>query len=646
MATKKDWQQFITTGQIPPSLSSIIADSWEYCRSIQLNHLIQSQPLSGRNWAYIKRSNKPLLETAVPLVKEFLQLDGLKSNQLVGILADRNGYILESINSAESTYMPHNIPYPVGTRFSEDTAGTTAISLVQKYLVPIQVSGYEHYCQMYHNCFCSAAPIFNTAKELMGIFSLVGPKESATEHTLSVATAISTAISSLHQAHLACENLTEKEKLYTSILDSVSDGVIVLDEHGIIRYINPCGAKSLHFELDHVLNKQINAVCDFEPVITHALRTGKGYSNREVLIETKETILDFIKTAIILKDDAGKITGAIDIFREAKQIRSIVPKVVGATTKYTFDDIIGNAPATLEAVRLAKIASENEANILITGETGTGKELFAQAIHHASSRRHGPFITLNCGAIPRNLIESELFGYDTGAFTGAKTTGQAGKFEMSHGGTIFLDEIGDMPLEMQVHLLRIIEDKRVMRLGGNRYIDINTRILAATNKDLFEEVHKGTFRADLYYRLNVLGIFIPPLRQRQSDIPLLISNVLHRICSHLDIEDKTIDKETMSILLDHHWSGNIRELDNTIERMVYICPHKIITKDYLPLSATQSQKPVTSFSTIPLAEFEKDYISKVYAHNNSNISKTAKSLGISRNTLYKKLRDMGLPVQS
>lgn len=323
-----------------------------------------------------------------------------------------------------------------------------------------------------------------------------------------------------------------------------------------------------------------------------------------------------------------------------KVYRKSVRKIAQGRAIYTFDKIIGKSKNFVSIVEYAKKISDSTSTVLITGESGTGKEVFAQAIHNSSSRRDKVFIAVNCGAIPSNLIESELLGYEEGAFTGAKKGGNAGKFEMAHGGTIFLDEIGEMSLETQVRLLRVIEEGVVSRVGGSKQIPVDVRIIAATNKDLQEEVNKGNFRKDLFYRLNVIPLGLPPLRERKEDIPILVDYYMARISKKLNKKKFNIDNRVMKKFLEYEWPGNIRELENVIELIVntekipdYILKiHKtsVVAKN----KATESS---INFESMKLEDVEKNHIIKVLKTFSGNISLAAKAMGIGRNTLYRKM---------
>ncbi|KZL90710.1 limonene hydroxylase [Clostridium magnum DSM 2767] len=325
---------------------------------------------------------------------------------------------------------------------------------------------------------------------------------------------------------------------------------------------------------------------------------------------------------------------------EEKMYRKLAEKISSGRAIYTFEKIIGKNEGFVNIIEYAKKISDSTSTVLITGESGTGKEVFAQAIHNWSSRRNEAFIAVNCGAIPSNLIEAELLGYEEGAFTGAKKGGNAGKFEMADGGTIFLDEIGEMSLETQVRLLRVIEEGVISRVGGSKQIPVNVRIIAATNKDLKEEVKDGNFRKDLFYRLNVLPICLPPLRDRKEDIPILVDYYMTRISKKLNKKKFQIDKIVMNNFLEYEWPGNIRELENVIELIVNTerIPEDIFNTYKTPQTSKNKtfESPVR-FESMKLDDVEKNHIIKVLKSFSGNISLSAKAMGIGRNTLYRKM---------
>lgn len=355
----------------------------------------------------------------------------------------------------------------------------------------------------------------------------------------------------------------------------------------------------------------------------------------------------------------GEIIGAVGavLFKDASDVREMAKELIELENKineykgeierlqdsrYTFNSIITQNPKMEYLKKLGRTAARSNSTVLILGESGTGKELFAQAIHKASYRKFGPFIPINCAAIPKELLESELFGYEAGAFTGARKEGKPGKFELANGGTIFLDEIGDMPLEMQVKLLRVLEEKEFERVGGNKKITLDARIIAATNEKIEEAVEKGKFREDLYYRLNVINIDIPPLRDRKEDIPLLCDHLIEYLSKELNTDKKKIDERTMEILMEYHWPGNVRELRNVLERAITLSSQKLILPNHLPERLVKNKMEIRDGERVyPLkevvAEAEKEAIIAALNQAKGNKTLAAESLGIHRTALYRKM---------
>jgi two-component system, NtrC family, response regulator AtoC len=337
---------------------------------------------------------------------------------------------------------------------------------------------------------------------------------------------------------------------------------------------------------------------------------------------------------------------AQSVVEKLSQYRELVEENISLRQKledhYRFENIIAKSSKMQRLIELIKVVGKSNATVLVTGESGTGKELVARAIHAQSHRHNKPFIAVSCAALPESLLESELFGHEKGSFTGAYTQ-KKGKFEFANGGTLFLDEIGEMSANIQVHLLRVLEEKEFTRVGGNEPIRVDVRVISATNKDLRKAIEKREFREDLYYRLNVVNIELPPLRERKEDIPLLAEHFLHKFASENRKEITGFTPDAMEFLLDYDWPGNVRELENAIERAVILAKCSLITIDDWP---QKSMSP--SHSTARgknLKEVEKDHILNTLRETGENYSKAARILGISRMTLYNKAREYGFDVK-
>ena len=343
-----------------------------------------------------------------------------------------------------------------------------------------------------------------------------------------------------------------------------------------------------------------------------------------------------------------EIDGVVVSFRDIEEAQKLVYNFNTRTIKNTVDDIIGTSEKIMIAKKQALITARGNSTVLITGESGTGKEMFAKAIHYASARGDNPFITVNCGAIPENLLESELFGYEKGAFTGANEKGKVGKFELADGGTIFLDEIGDMPLHLQVKILHVLQNMRFEKVGGSRSIVVDVRVIAATNKDLEKMIEEGTFREDLYYRLSVIPLSIPPLRERKADIRMLMYHFLKKYNTFMNRKIEGFSDEVEELYMNYDWPGNVRELENAVEYGTNMAFGKVIDIEDVPVRILKKEEEIVKFRNMdkPLADqiklYEKEIITKKLKQHNGVKDVVARELGLSRATLYRKLSELDI----
>ncbi|MDF2545247.1 MAG: domain S-box protein [Anaerosolibacter sp.] len=447
-------------------------------------------------------------------------------------------------------------------------------------------------------------------------------------------------------------------EILKTILENAYDGIVVVDEHGIVTMMNNAYADYLGVKKDEVVGRHVTEVIESSRLHIVA-KTGREEIGEIQNIKGKNIVvmrIPIIKEGkvvavvgkIMFKDvkEVGILANKINtIQKELKYYKDALQQVSGV--KYNFDSIVGTSDKMQEAKYLGEKAAHTNSNVLIRGESGTGKELFAHAIHSRSNRAMGAFIKVNCAAIPAELLESELFGYEEGAFTGAKRGGKKGKFELANGGSIFLDEIGDMPHNMQAKLLRVLQEKEIERVGGVENIPLNVRIIAATNRNLEEMVEKGEFREDLYYRLNVMTITIPPLRERPEDIEVLIQHLMIKICEQVGNYVTGISSQAMKQMRSHGWPGNVRELENVLERAVNLADYgKEIQMNHLPRYLKKSEISVHSSGKRELKdileEAEKDAIIECLKNTGGNRTETARILNISRSSLYEKIWKYGI----
>lgn len=445
--------------------------------------------------------------------------------------------------------------------------------------------------------------------------------------------------------------LTEANRYLQNTLNNISEGVITIDFNRKINFLNYGTNAAWSRNEKYITEKLSSELNQKGSLLYNLLHDKEGFQNYEMNFPTPHTEIQCIASGVYLgeNNDTEEI---MLILQPLAEVRHLVNTMSGASARFSFHHIIGKSRVIKDAINLAKKIAESDGNVIIEGESGTGKELFAQSIHNASLRRKGPFIAVNCGAIPRDLVGSELFGYTEGSFTGAKKGGKPGKFEMAKGGTIFLDEIGEMPLEQQIALLRVLQERSLMRIGGDTVIPIDVRILCATNKNLLEEVQKGNFRQDLYYRLNVINLHIPPLRQRKEDIIELFHHFIEQQDKKGVYQNYDFTQSCESILKEYNWPGNVRELQNITERMYYLANGGPLLSHMLPLNILSQGKPkneelLAEHSIDNSSQHYKKYLNELeekeqiiglMKKHRYNFTKIAEDMKISRATLYRKVK--------
>jgi len=434
---------------------------------------------------------------------------------------------------------------------------------------------------------------------------------------------------------------------FSAVINSIVEGLVTIDHAGFITHINKSAEKLLGISTQQACGQHIN---DIFPgfSVPKVLNFGQHYAEQEIKYINKEEMCLFMSTIKPIKMDQ-EIIGLVISFRSIRELRKLAGRLIREDRKYTLDGILGTSKAMTMLKQKMQLVAATDSTILITGESGTGKELFARAIHEESPRKNGPFIAINCGAIPEMLLESELFGYEEGAFTGASRGGKPGKFELADGGTIFLDEIGDMPMHLQVKLLRVLQEVKIDRIGGVKPVWIDVRIIAATNRNLEEMVKEKLFRSDLFYRLSVIPFFVPPLRERKEDLMLLLYHFLDKYNVILGKQITGFTQEVQRKMLAYPWLGNVRELENAVEYAVNIATKNVIDCTSLSSRVNEYYEQNSSLSRgdvqPTLAELEKNAIVaalKRFGSTGQAKEKAADSLGISRSTFYRKIKDLGL----
>lgn len=572
----------------------------------------------------------------------------LSSLKIAFFYADENLTLFDPKGNVEIRSELRKINFGGGSNLKESAIGTNAAALAQRSQVPSWCIGAEHYLKSLHDYIMLCLPVHR--KDFSGKFSLnyytllVTKLENFTpmlEDFFDYFSATQSLLRSSEQWDPFQLHIIG-EILYLN-MERNNLGIIMTDSNGIILDLNARLTSLFDRSPFDIIGKPLTAYYPELAPALNCLKTGENLTLHEVRFQ--KLLASMHMDCQVVKNKTENI-GLFITLSDNAQIQKITHKVVNFNAHYKFDDLIGQNPLFIQSKNLAKRAALSSSTVLITGESGTGKELFAQSIHTASARRNFPFVSINCAAIPRELIGSELFGYVEGAFTGARKGGARGKFELANKGTLFLDEIAELPLEMQSILLRALEEKEIVRLGDTSPIPVNVRIIAATNKNLKELVTQGTFRSDLYYRINVLHLEVPPLRDRLDDIPRLTQNLTDKFTAAFGKNHIQISPEALQILQSYTWPGNIRELRNIIERAVNLCTSSLITVHDLPMELLTSPdlllhqnafaQMMSSVQTHN-SEQEKALIQSLLLKHRGNKSKVAQEMGISRQTLYRKM---------
>ncbi|MBC7088030.1 MAG: sigma-54-dependent Fis family transcriptional regulator [Tissierellales bacterium] len=622
---KENWTKFVKEGILADDINDHIKRSWIRCsmNALDTNHgqgkLVSKEVLDEE-----KEKNKELISIALPIMKNLNDI--VMGTGFVLVLTDAKGLILEVIGEDKILEETKSLNFVPGAIWSEEFVGTNAIGTCIYEDRPIQIIGAEHYCKSHHGWNCAASPIHNSNGEIIGCLDMSGHSKNAHSHSLGIVVAASYSIENqilLYQSHA----------ILRASVEAVSDGMIIVTEDYKIKMLNKAGEKILGLEANMLYDEDIRNILG-----TRIFKHKEAFKDRidwVFIIDEKKIPCNVKVSNIVI---GQKTKGMAISFKEMKTVQNTVNLVSGNKAMFTFNDIVTNSDNLKKSIKEAQKFARTKGCVLIEGESGTGKELFAHSIHNMSNRSNGPFVAINCASLPKDLFESELFGYEKGAFTGANKEGKIGKFELANEGTLFLDEIGELPLDFQAKLLRVLDDFTITRIGGKWPKKVDVRIIAATNRDLLEAVRKKNFREDLYYRLNVFRVYIPPLREREGDIFLLAQHFLSRL-NKTNNTTKTFSKDFLNSINLYEWYGNVRELENIIERAYYLCEGNIIKLEHLP-DEIFSRIPVieTNNKMLTLKYGEKIVIKKALLSTNGDVLRAGELLGMSKSTIYRKLK--------
>lgn len=655
------WERFIRgeafdASFIPPE----ILQSWQRSRKAGVDPLGVVNAILSSDRLNVKiNNNMKLIEVARPYMEKLYSI--IRGTGSYTLLSDKEGYVLDYLGDqqivASSQAATHLVP---GACRQEAIAGTNAIGTALYLRRPVQICGSEHYCRKHQIYTCSCAPILDRSGNLIGAINVTVLKELAHPHTLGMVLSASDSIAKELELTEAMRSIERISAQRNSIIENMPSGLFLLTKTNRVSQVNTHALKMFGLSYEQIIGQNLFDYLSIDEGHGGSAEGGyvfeKEQYNEEVsvrLLRSGARPKTYRLSVHFIRDSRGAVTETLLRFNKTELIHRLVNHVGGYTAHYTFDNIIGNSVPVKEMLHACQKAAAHPSNVLILGESGTGKELVAQAIHNGGPSSDGPFLAINCASIPNSLVESELFGYEKGAFTGADQNGRPGKFEMADGGTIFLDEIGDMPLDIQAALLRVIQTREVVRIGGKYPHPVNLRIIAATNQDLPQRIEAKTFRSDLYYRLNVFTIHTPSLRERGPQDIRLLADYFLTTHSRDKQRDFQLAPEVYPLLEGYLWPGNVRQLENVIERAVNLCEEDgRITAANLPEELTgdpgaarvpalspaaRSVSRAPAPAALSVAENEKRLICATLEATGGNMTKAARMLDMNLRTLYRRL---------
>ncbi len=642
-----------------PFMVPEVAESWIASRNLGIDPDIKEIPvLDAKEIKHLLEENKLLIDTVIPLIDKFKHL------------LEISGYML-SLHSSDGTTLYLDGDQKAILSFYKLKAsrvgsfgkiGTSAHSLSMQLKKPLQFLGPENYCRLLEDNIASSTPLMDGSGNVLGALVLVQwvregswdrELQNMQSHTLGWVTSIGLAIENQFKLMQQNSELKLSNSTLAATLEFIDEGIISIDQNSKINHINSEAARILNLDPGKAIGVSFEPFLGKQQNIISALTQGYTVDYKEALIKNKNSEQPYLLSIKPVSDNEKVNVGAVLRLSYPDKINALVNSRAGANATFKFEHIIGECDEMQKVKEQGKRFANTSENVLLIGESGTGKELFAQAIHNAY-RPRGPFIAINCAAMPRNLIESELFGYEGGSFTGAERNGRPGKIELANGGTLFLDEIGDMPFEIQAVLLRVLEDKQVMRLGGQRYTKVDFRLIAATNQDLYNLIEQKLFRQDLYYRLSILKIELPPLRHRDADILLLCRYFIENYCKKRGRGVPSLSNPVKKRILEYEWPGNVRQLENAMISSINMAQDDFIDLEHLPQEIVRENlpEPIIETNKFSVLEDGKEIISirdaeivtikKALKRSEKNIALAADILGIGKSTLYKKVKEYNL----
>ena len=636
---KNAWSEFIKGHVLNPMLDPVVANSWERCWA-RLNPLRRVTPakLNPERIQSIQKTNTDLMAIARPIMEDIYQY--IEWSDSAVVLVNSAGYVLDLLGDPSIIKTARPFGIEIGSSVSEMQIGTNALTLPLLDGVQARTIGAEHYLEALHWLGAAAAPVFSLTGHPLGALGIICFAENYHPYSLGAVVAGAKAIEGQMQiANLVDEQNNQISELNT-ILSSMTEGILVWDTHGMIMQANSAAMRILNWPLLSFVGRPLSDYLEFPDYIEGALQNNYPIKDVEATLFVGEQLVNCVVSLnFVPRNNAPH--WVIMTLRQAETVHQLVQRQVGAQISFNISDFVGKSAKIQQVRRMARAAAPAKAGILIRGESGTGKNMLARAIHQESPRCHGPFLIFNCASTPNEIILTELLGVE-GGIPGSLTGGRPSKFELVQGGTFYFQDIDQLPLQAQTILVNAMDLGIVVRLGSARPIPIDVRIIASTSANLEKLIQEGNFHPDLYYRLSPFEIELPPLRKRKSDLLLLADRILERHNQQYN-QDLDIEADVMEAFKKYPWPGNIRELEATLERAVLQAgTDEKITLAHLPETIRDGNKTLekgqSSSQAIPFVDMEREAILTAAQEFNGNLSQMAKCLGLSRTTIWRKMK--------
>ncbi len=639
------WEKFTTHQIMDPVVPPLIAASWRRSWGrVNPNNPVGFTRMGRDHLLASQTASFDLMAIARPLMEDIYQC--VEKSGTAILLTNSVGCVLDLVGDEEIIQIMEGWGAGRGSILSEERIGTTSIGLALTERMPVQVAGSEHFAKQFHVATGAAAPIFDISGHLLGILGLVMPVERYHVHSLGLVAAAARAVENQHQSDLLMAEQNSQLAQLNTILSTISDGILVWDSHHRLVHINHAATQMLGTPAQSMVGKPAGTLFSLPSFVEEAIEQRKPLTDIEGMIRVEGRAVHGLISLDFVFTSSDKIQWIIVTLRSHKKVRKLVQQQVGATAALTLSDIPGEAPQMQRVRNFVRSAAGARASILIRGEVGTGKNALASAIHNAGPWHDGPFVIFASASVPAELVVSDLLGYDE-TIENTRMSGRPSKFELAQGGTLFFQDVDALPLEAQAVLINALELGMVQRLGSQRAIDVEARVIASTSANMEALISQGAFRPDLYYRLSTFTIALPPLRERPRDIPLVADRILDRFTRQLGYQ-VSLAPEVMDVFKKYSWPGNIREMEAVLGRAAtQIAGAGVISLAHIPSSvrlmeaSPQTLSPSLQVKVGSLSEMERETIALMMQMYRGNVSRMAQVLDISRTTLWRKLKSYG-----